>query len=104
MYRPTMSERACRHVRIHGRVQGVGYRAWTVDAARRHGLKGWVRNLRDGTVEALICGDSAAVDAMLADMESGPPVANVKSVEARESDRAAPAGFEQRPTAEPPGA
>ena len=95
-----MSERACRHVRVHGRVQGVGYHAWTVDTASRHGLTGWVRNLRDGTVEALLCGADGAVAAMLADMESGPSAAKVERVAAQASDEAPPAGFEQRSTAD----
>jgi acylphosphatase len=47
------------HVRIVGRVQGVGYRAWTVDEARRRGLSGWVRNRSDGDVEAVFSGPPA---------------------------------------------
>lgn len=54
------------HVRIEGRVQGVGYRRWTQRTAREFGLRGWVRNRRDGSVEAVFQGPDAIVAAMIA--------------------------------------
>jgi acylphosphatase len=70
-----------RHVAIRGRVQGVGYRAWTEYAALRHGLEGWVRNRRDGSVEAVFAGPTAAVEVMVAACRRGPPGARVEAVE-----------------------
>ena len=66
-----------RHVVIHGVVQGVGFRYWTEDTARRHGVAGWVRNRRDGTVEAVFAGSAGAVAAMIADCRDGPSSARV---------------------------
>ena len=94
-----MSERVVRHVRIEGRVQGVWYRGWTVDEAKRLGLDGWVRNRRDGSVEAVFAGPAEAVDAMIAACHRGPPSARVDLVRAEPSSESVPAGFEQRPTA-----
>ena len=68
------------HVRITGRVQGVGYRAWTVDEARRCGLSGWVRNLSNGDVEAVFSGPAVTVDDMIAACRRGPPSARVDHV------------------------
>ena len=68
------------HVRITGHVQGVGYRAWTVDEARRRGLSGWVRNLGDGDVEAVFSGPKADVDDMIATCRRGPSSARVDHV------------------------
>ena len=87
-----------RHLRVHGRVQGVWYRGWAVDAARALGLAGWVRNRRDGSVEMLLSGSNEAVAAMIARCREGPPAAIVDRVDVSESDDAAPAGFEARPT------
>jgi acylphosphatase len=70
-----------RHVVIRGRVQGVGFRVWTEYAARRHDLEGWVRNRRDGSVEAVFAGPSAAVEAMVAACRRGPPGAHVDAVD-----------------------
>ncbi len=85
-------------VRIHGRVQGVGFRAWTVSEAGRLGLDGWVRNRRDGTVEAVFAGPRADVERMLEACRRGPPLARVERMETREtSDPAAP-GFRVLPT------
>lgn len=70
------------HVVIRGRVQGVGYRAWVADEARERSLTGWVRNRRDGTVEAVFSGPEDAVAAMLAACRQGPPLARVEAVDA----------------------
>ena len=69
------------HVRIEGRVQGVGYRAWTAATARDIGLTGWVRNRRDGAVEAVFQGLPDAVADMLRRCERGPRDALVSCVE-----------------------
>ena len=60
-----------RHLVVHGRVQGVWYRDWTVQTARSIELAGWVRNLPDGTVEALLEGDPQALEQMIAAMRDG---------------------------------
>jgi acylphosphatase len=67
-------------VMIKGRVQRVGYRAWLVDQARASGLEGWVRNRRDGSVEALFSGRATVVAEMVALCRHGPPSAHVESV------------------------
>ncbi|WP_209015110.1 acylphosphatase [Roseibium limicola] len=67
--------------RISGRVQGVGYRDWCADEARKHGLTGWVRNRKDGLVEALFCGSQDAVEEMLEQARSGPRWANVDDIQ-----------------------
>jgi acylphosphatase len=83
-----MSAQAIRHAMIRGRVQGVGFRAWVEYAAREHGLEGWVRNRRDGAVEAVFTGPSEAVEAMLAACRRGPPGSRVDSVDARQASSA----------------
>lgn len=85
-------------VRLHGKVQGVWFRAWTEREARRLGLDGWVRNRSDGTVEALFAGPVAAVEAMLRLCGEGPPMAEVRRVETSETEATVAPGFEQRPT------
>lgn len=70
-----------RHLFVSGRVQGVGYRAWLAEAARAAGLYGWVRNRRDGRVEALLIGPPEAVETVIAAARRGPPAAAVTSVE-----------------------
>lgn len=74
---------------IRGYVQGVGYRAFVDDEALARGLKGWVRNRRDGSVEALIAGESKEVDAMIAACRQGPRSARVDAVEIAEADEKA---------------
>jgi acylphosphatase len=73
-----------KRLRIEGRVQGVGYRAFFAKKARGLGLRGWVRNRADGTVEAGIDGDPDAIDAMMAWAAKGPPSAKVSGVSTEE--------------------
>jgi acylphosphatase len=68
------------HVTISGRVQGVGYRAWVEHEARARGLDGWVRNRRDGSVEALFAGSADVVADMVASCRRGPISARVNAV------------------------
>lgn len=75
--------RVCR-VAIHGRVQGVGFRWSASRAARDLGLAGWVQNVADGSVEALLVGEDDAVEKMLAWCWEGPPSAHVTSVNQRD--------------------
>lgn len=67
-------------VTIRGRVQGVGYRAFVEDQAIACGLEGWVRNRRDGSVEALFAGPAGVVAQMIALCRRGPPSARVDTV------------------------
>jgi acylphosphatase len=69
-----------RHVTIRGRVQGVGYRAWVEDEATARNLEGWVRNRRDGRVEAVFAGTEDVVSEMIASCRRGPPSARVEAV------------------------
>ena len=69
-----------RRLVIRGRVQGVGYRYAMIDAATARGVAGWVCNRRDGTVEALVQGDAAEVEAVVAWCRRGPPAARVEEV------------------------
>lgn len=75
-----------RHVVVEGRVQGVGYREFTRRSALRLRVSGWVRNCRDGAVEARLRGAAADVEAMLAEMRRGPPGARVVGLRILESD------------------
>jgi acylphosphatase len=73
-----------RHLIIRGRVQGVGYRAWTEHAALQRGLEGWVRNRADGAVEAVFAGPAMVVEGMLEACWRGPPGAQVDVLDQRE--------------------
>lgn len=86
------------HVRIDGHVQGVWFRGWTVDTATDLGLVGWVRNRRDGSVEALVQGPEDAVDRMVALCRQGPPHAHVVSVQVDAVAATSFEGFVQKPT------
>jgi len=84
---------------ISGRVQGVGYRDWTIGTGLRLGLTGWVRNRRDGAVEALIVGNESAVGQMIEACRRGPPMARVDEIDVEPVDLdILPAGFTQLPT------
>jgi acylphosphatase len=74
------TERARAHVRLKGRVQGVGFRYATADEARRHRLQGWVRNLDSGEVEAVFEGPRSEVVDMVRWCEDGPPGAYVRDL------------------------
>jgi len=82
---------------VHGIVQGVGYRESMRYEAARHGVTGWVRNRRDGTVEALIAGEQAALEAMIEWARRGPPAARVDRVET-ETAEGEFSLFERRPS------
>jgi acylphosphatase len=69
-----------RHVMVRGRVQGVGYRAWVEHHAVAHDLEGWVRNRRDGSVEALFAGPAEVVGDMVALCRRGPSSSRVDAV------------------------
>jgi acylphosphatase len=97
-----MDENRTSHIVIHGLVQGVSFRAWTQHQAELHGLRGWVRNRRDGTVEAVFSGPGNLVDVMLKACREGPAGSRVEKVEilARgEPDFNASGRFEIRGTA-----
>jgi acylphosphatase len=80
-------------VRVSGRVQGVGFRAWTVRRASALGLSGWVRNMPSGDVEALLSGPSEAVDLMIAACREGPRHAAVECVEVLDETEPVSGGF-----------
>jgi acylphosphatase len=91
--------KAAAHVIIYGHVQGVGFRSWVWRTATALGLVGWVRNRRDGSVEALFEGAPALVDDMVAKCEKGPPYASVTRVEVLQDQFKAPnASFDVFPT------
>lgn len=91
-------EEVVRLLRIHGHVQGVWYRASAQAEAVRLGLRGWVRNRVDGTVEALVIGPAVEVVAFIAWAHQGPPKAQVLRVEVSDTALEALSGFAQRPT------
>jgi acylphosphatase len=87
-------------LRITGRVQGVGYRAWMIrQASASGGLRGWVRNRADGSVEALVIGDDDSVAAMIDACREGPFGARVVDVAISEAADDGSPGFTPRPTA-----
>jgi acylphosphatase len=97
-----MTERRVVRLVVSGRVQGVGFRAFVEDEATLHGLDGWVRNRRDGTVEALIAGPVDPVDTMIEAVRRGPPSAKVDAVRVEKADAVellGRTGFQTLPTA-----
>ena len=87
------------HVRIEGLVQGVGYRLWTQRTAVKRGLRGWVRNRWDGSVEAVFQGPDADVALMIAACEQGPLGSSVTAVAVLAEGAGTFTGFEVRETA-----
>jgi acylphosphatase len=84
---------ACRRCFVSGRVQGVFYRASTREQARLLGVTGYARNLPDGRVEVLACGNDMAVQALCDWLAVGPAAARVNGVECEAAESPAPAGF-----------
>jgi acylphosphatase len=89
---------AAKRLIIAGQVQGVGYRDWLTAHAQAAGLSGWVRNRSDGTVEALIAGETAAVEELVRQCRRGPRLAVVTSIEEDFSEAPAEPGFRSLPT------
>jgi acylphosphatase len=89
--------RIARHIRVTGRVQGVFYRAWTREQATALGVAGCVRNCPDGSVEAHVEGEAAAVEALVERMREGPRGARVAALSAADAEVTDLAGFEVRP-------
>lgn len=87
------------HVIIAGRVQGVGFRAFVVEEAKALGLDGWVRNRRDGTVEAVFAGAEKEIQHVLMELNAGPPAAAVTDVRTGPYEGPIPDGFGSLPTA-----
>jgi acylphosphatase len=83
----------CARFIVSGRVQGVFFRASTRDEAMRLGLAGHARNLADGRVEVLACGDESALAALERWLHQGPALARVTAVERADADAPVPAGF-----------
>jgi acylphosphatase len=86
------------HLRIEGRVQGVGYRAWLEHKASAAGLRGWVRNRQDGSVEALLIGDPVTIDRIATECARGPRLAAVSAVQRSPGKDDGSAGFQWVPT------
>lgn len=88
-----------RRLLVHGLVQGVFYRGWTVETARSLGISGWVRNRKGGEVEIVAVGPAGAVEALIAACREGPAAARVDLIEIEEVEPEPFDGFGQRPTA-----
>ena len=85
-----------RKVRVFGRVQGVFFRQWTLNQARALGVRGWVRNCPDGTVEARLDGEEEDVARMIAQMHRGPSQAQVEHVAVEDVEPEDVTGFSVR--------
>ncbi|HEX9159569.1 MAG TPA: acylphosphatase [Rhizomicrobium sp.] len=85
-------------LRIEGTVQGVGYRFFAMDEARKLGLDGWIRNRSDGSVEALVSGPTRQVERFVATCMRGPSGARVSNVDMHSAEPPAERGFRSRAT------
>lgn len=92
------AEAVTQKILIHGRVQGVGFRAWIQDQAERLELSGWVRNRKDGTVEAEFHGPLEVVKRMIEECHQGPQAAQVERVEPESVEGNPARGFEVKAT------
>ena len=87
-----------RRIVMHGRVQGVGFRESLRQEAEREGVAGWVRNRRDGTVEALLQGEAGPVERLVAWAGDGPAAAQVTRIDVEPAEPGRYTGFESRAT------
>ena len=94
-----MANNITKHLRIFGRVQGVYYRAWTVQTATDLGLTGWVRNRKDESVEAIATGPKDTVERLIAACYKGPERANVETIQITDGVDENLSTFEFRETA-----
>jgi acylphosphatase len=85
-------------LRIEGFVQAVGYRNFVIAEATRLGIDGWIRNRSDGTVEALVSGETKAVEAVIAACMRGPEGSRIKDVEMHKAEPPDEKGFRRRPS------
>jgi len=92
-----MPEKTVRVI-IEGRVQGVWFRGWTAEEAQRRAIRGWVRNRRNGTVEAVFSGDASDVDDLILACRQGPPMARVDNITEYPCDFPEKEGFGYLPT------
>ena len=92
------AQRISKRVRIEGRVQGVGFRAFVEREALRIGVDGFVRNRRDGGVEAVFAGTSAHLDAIIDACRTGPRGSRVDMVKVLDESCDVPPGFRVQPT------
>jgi len=88
-----------RSIRIEGRVQGVFFRDWTVEQAHALGLRGWVRNRRDGSVEVYAVGEQEAMDRLVERLQQGSPPSRVERVEVKPAAPEPVDGFTRQPSA-----
>lgn len=91
----SLSDEVSRHLLVRGRMQGVGFRGFVLREAEGRAVGGWVRNLADGRVEALLCGSQGAVAGVICRIAAGPPAARVEEVQVEQSALRAQ-GFELR--------
>ncbi|MHA3791231.1 acylphosphatase [Sphingomonas sp. YL-JM2C] len=91
-------DRIARRIHVKGKVQGVWFRAWTVEQAAELGLDGWVRNRADGSVEAVAAGPADRVEEMIARCRRGSPASRVDAVDVEDTPGVVAQGFTQKPT------
>lgn len=87
-----MTARRVVHIVVRGRVQGVGFRAFVEEEAAARALSGWVRNRREGSVEAVAAGPAEVVDQLIDAIRTGPPSSRVDTVDVEEADESALSG------------